>query len=261
MHLNCDFYLSRPLFDKEQLQGFQAVINEYLPDWSRASRVVARSQGTKMAIVGSAGDLCACLHSLSTTRRGIQSADLAGIDAGLSFFLFSSDSLALADGNHVALEILDWPTIEGRATAAWVRDFFEEVSTRLPTRFAKAHLVEEFYAKNMHDDSAGAWALNAGFLDGLPGLYWLNYFGPTYCDLIGRERLLSAPATEVKAAGDGVLIGLDPSPRAWTTPQYQQLEQAVIEHLGKQYFFSRHDPDRETVVPDFETLARMQAKP
>ena len=261
MHIDCDFYLSQALFDNEQLRNLQAVINEYLPDWSRSLRVSAHSAGKRTAIVGPAGDLYACLHSLSTTRRGIQSADLAGIDAGLSFFLFNSDSLALPDGNHIALEILDWPTIEGRATAAWVRGFFEEVSTRLPTRFAKAHLVEEFYAKNMHDDSAGAWALNAGFLDGLPGLYWLNYFGPAYCDLIGRERLLSAPATEVKAAGDGVLIGLDPSPRAWTTPQYQQQEQAVIEHLGKQYFFSRHDPDRQTLGPDFDALAKEQAKP
>ncbi len=40
-----------------------------------------------------------------------------GGDAGLSFFRYHSDTLALADGNEVVLEILDSPTVEGRATA------------------------------------------------------------------------------------------------------------------------------------------------
>jgi hypothetical protein len=85
----------------------------------------------------------------------------------------------------------------------------------------------------------------------LQGLYWLNFFGAPYVDLIGRERLLSAPAYEVKAVGDGVLLVLDSDADAWQSEEYQRREQHVIEHLGKQYFFSRHDPERKTVAPDF----------
>jgi len=68
---------------------------------------------------------------------------------------------------------------------------------------------------------------------------------------MGQERLLSAPAYEVKSVDDGVLIALDSSADAWETVAYREREQAVIEHLGKQYFFSRHDPGRQTVAPDF----------
>jgi hypothetical protein len=84
-----------------------------------------------------------------------------------------------------------------------------------------------------------------------PGLYWLNFFGAPYVDLMGRERLLTAPAYEVKPVDDGVLIALDSSANAWQTAAYRQREQAVIAHLGEKYFFSRHDPARQTVAPDF----------
>jgi hypothetical protein len=86
---------------------------------------------------------------------------------------------------------------------------------------------------------------------GLPGLYWLNYFGPQYVDLMGRESLLSAPAYDVKAAGDGVILALDESAEAWSTDAYRQREHVVIAHIGGQYFFSRFEPDRKLVAPQF----------
>jgi hypothetical protein len=69
--------------------------------------------------------------------------------------------------------------------------------------------------------------------------------------LIGSERLLSAPAFEVKPVGEGVLLALDSKATAWKTPAYQEREAAVIDHLGKQFFFSRFEPDRKTVAPEF----------
>jgi hypothetical protein len=50
---------------------------------------------------------------------------------------------------------------------------------------------------------------------------------------------------------DGVLIALDPADDAWQSEAYRQREQAVIAHLGEQYFFSRHEPQRNTVALDF----------
>ncbi|MEX2114859.1 MAG: hypothetical protein WD845_16820, partial [Pirellulales bacterium] len=49
----------------------------------------------------------------------------------------------------------------------------------------------------------------------------------------------------------GVLIALDSDADAWQAPEYQQREEAVINHIGQQYFFARWDPDRKTVAPDF----------
>lgn len=253
MHLHCDFHLARPLFDAEPLSAFHELLKEYLPGWSRSLRI---SAGDKIAILGTDGDLHGGIHSVAPPRRGVGSAILLGGDEGLSIYLDHTHAPALADGNQISFEILDCPSVEGRAVASWIRDFFEAASGRLPVRYGKAHSNEEYYAKNMHNDESGTGALKAGCNDGLPGLYWLNFIGPEYCNLIGRERLLRAPAAEVKAVGEGVLLGLDPSPRAWTTVPYQKQEQAVIDHLGKQFFFSRQDPDRQTVGPDFFALVK-----
>lgn len=103
----------------------------------------------------------------------------------------------------------------------------------------------------MVDNETGAYAIGANVNKAIPGLYWLNYFGGPYVDLIGRERLLSAPAHEVKPVGDGILIELDSSADAWQSETYVQREQAVINHLGTQYFFSRLHPDRQTTAPNF----------
>jgi hypothetical protein len=35
MHLWCEFYLGRPLFDEPQLSALQSVIDDVLPNWSR----------------------------------------------------------------------------------------------------------------------------------------------------------------------------------------------------------------------------------
>lgn len=112
-------------------------------------------------------------------------------------------------------------------------------------------LEQEFDVKNISRSEGGTEAIGVDLTEALPGLYWLNYFGPPYVKLIGRERLLSAPAFEVAPIGNGVIVALDASAEAWRSAAYQQREQAVIEHLGKEYFFSRHEPERKTVAPDF----------
>jgi hypothetical protein len=87
--------------------------------------------------------------------------------------------------------------------------------------------------------------------DSLPGLYWLNYFGPPYTKLFGKERLLSAPGFEVGEADGGVLVALDEVPMTWTGGEYRAREAAVIDHLGREFFFSKDTPERKTVAPEF----------
>jgi hypothetical protein len=40
---------------------------------------------------------------------------------------------------------------------------------------------------------------------GLPGLYWINVFGPPFVRVVGKDRLLASPAFEVQELGDDVV--------------------------------------------------------
>jgi hypothetical protein len=254
MHLWLNFYLSRPMFEEAQLDGSHAVIHELLPEWSSQLRVVEDEQSRDGVVVGPQGRLYDGVHQFAPPKWGLGSVTLIGANKGVSFFLSHCDGSLPPGLNEVSIEVFNRSDVEGEPVSTWARKFFECVVSQLPVRYARARTREEFAAKNMIEDERSAEAIGVDITDAIPGLYWLNYFGAPYLDLIGRDRLLSAPAHEVKPAGDGVLIGLDASPEAWQSPAYQQREQAVIAHLGEQYFFSRHDPDRQTVAPDFKAF-------
>lgn len=86
----------------------------------------------------------------------------------------------------------------------------------------------------------------------VPGVFWLNFFGRRYRNLIGEDRLRAAPVEEVTAADDGVLMVLPGGPTAWDTPEYAISEHQLRAHLGPELFFSKAEPDRLTVAPDWE---------
>jgi len=86
-----------------------------------------------------------------------------------------------------------------------------------------------------------------------PGVFWVNFFGRRYRDLIGDDRLRSAPAEMVKVIDDGVLIAIAGDPAAWDTPEYAIAEQWVRSHLGAELFFAKTEPDRLTVAPDWDS--------
>ena len=251
MHLWCKFYVSRPMFDEAQLDGLQSVINELLPQWSHSLRVAKDEDAPNSIVVGRDARLYDCVYSVAPPKRRLGDAVLTGAYQGVSFFISHFNGTLPAELNRMSIEVYGPSTVEGQATSVWARAIFEALVIRLPVRYGNAHLDEEYAAKNMIDNETGVRAIGPNIADGLPGLYWLNYFGAPYVNLIGRDRLLSLPAYEVKPAGDGILLTLDPSADAWQSPAYQQREKEVIAHLGKQFFFSRWDPDRKTVAPDF----------
>ena len=114
--------------------------------------------------------------------------------------------------------------------------------------YAHGRLSAEWYAKNMLLDG-GLRAIGVDMSRYLPGLYWLNWFGAPYCELMGRERLLSAPAFDAIALGDGVLLQVDERPDDWDSSDTRYAR--VLEHVGDRYFFLRNNPGRRTVAPDF----------
>ncbi len=73
---------------------------------------------------------------------------------------------------------------------------------------------------------------------GLPGIFWVNYFGPTFVDFYTRAKLEAAPCYNKKRFADGgyrVLTG--PSPLDYAKPETKKMEQDLIEHLGPDTFF------------------------
>jgi hypothetical protein len=85
----------------------------------------------------------------------------------------------------------------------------------------------------------------------LPGLFWLNFFGGRYKDLIGEERLRSAPAERVIGLDSGVIISLAADPARWNSTEFTMSEERVRRHLGPAFFFAKSDSERETVAPDW----------
>jgi hypothetical protein len=77
-----------------------------------------------------------------------------------------------------------------------------------------------FRARNL-DETSGARALGRDMSKALPGLYWLNLFGAPYVDLIGVERLRTAPLDPLPAlqvfTSDGEHVTAIPSEDATTS--------------------------------------------
>jgi hypothetical protein len=238
------------MFDAAQLDALQSVINEHSPQWSQSLQV-AEEEDAPAIVVGRDGCLYRALHEVAPPRFGVGMAVLTGSQDGISFYMTHGQGTLPPSNNRLSIEVHGLTTIEARGTCQWARSIFDALVTRLPVRYANVHLDAEYRNKNMVEDETGCRAIGSQIQNGLPGLYWLNYFGPQYVDLVGRECLLSAPAHEVKAAGDGVILMLDESAEAWSTDAYRQRERAVIEHIGRQYFFSRLEPDRKLVAPQF----------
>ena len=237
------------MFREAQLDALHALIRDLLPLWSTSLAVSDNEISPNRVLVGTAGRLCEAVHK-AVPPRGLQIAVLTGSYEGAWIYLFHNES-TLPELDNISLDIIDRSTMEGQDISAWARTFFQAVVERLNVRYANVHIHEEFKAKNMIDDETGVEAIGVQLWQSLPGLYWLNYFGTPYVKLMGRDRLLSAPAYEVAEVNGGILLALDATADAWQSLDYRRRERDVIEHLGRQFFFSRHDPEYQTVAPEF----------
>lgn len=79
--------------------------------------------------------------------------------------------------------------------------------------------------------------------EGLPGLYWINYFGKKYQDHFGISKLKSCPAVLVDDLGtDKLMVRLYDSPSDFDSSDIQQ---SAVRHLGEKSFFDNEDIDRK----------------
>lgn len=83
----------------------------------------------------------------------------------------------------------------------------------------------------------------------LPGVQWLNFFGPIYCQHIGRERL-SAAGTAAQDLPDGgmlVRVGDDPFAKCFEDPRSPEVMR--FKHTVGLEWFAETEPHR---VPPFD---------
>jgi hypothetical protein len=86
----------------------------------------------------------------------------------------------------------------------------------------------------------------------LPGIYWVNFFGPVYVNFIGRDRFLTVPAYHREELPDGgFLLLTSPHPSSYTDPDVQSLEQSILNHLGRAAFFEKERPLKVCRAPMF----------
>ncbi|HEX7131705.1 MAG TPA: hypothetical protein VF228_03985 [Iamia sp.] len=191
-------------------------------------------------------------HGRPEYERFLGSAELRGSGPELTIVV-SVDEMVVAPlgrkltlGNDVAIQVRR-ARVEGGPSADWLRSTFATLCRELSPAWGCAQHSIEYWAKVMND-GPGAEAIGRDFGRYLPGVFWLNYFGRPYVDLLGT-RLSSAPGAE--AVGDGVLIAVGDDPRSWDEPAAVAGEQLVRDHLGPELFFSKGEPDRIGIVPDW----------
>lgn len=192
-------------------------------------------------------------HGPGPHERRTGTVELRGSDSslvvvvGLDDYVFAPSAGRYLWGNTISLQFCRRDCC-GKSAAELSRGIAEECCREMYVLYAHGHLLEEWDARNTSRDK-GKMTIGADVSRYLPGLYWLNYFGEPYCDLIGRERLLRAPAFESSWLGHGVLMLVDEQPESWKSDETHHVD--VLNHIGDQYFFLRDKPDRLTQAPSY----------
>lgn len=86
----------------------------------------------------------------------------------------------------------------------------------------------------------------------LPGVFWLNVFGPIYIEFFGNAKFQSLPTDSIHNLPDGSILFLrGPSPFGAETPALKSISEKVIDHLGRTAFFEKSNIKKPPQAPKF----------
>lgn len=267
--IDFDLFLGESLFEGRGLAILEGILRQELPAWSsdlhiwregdaRERREIADFASSIRSVALERGELYrqrAKRYGPYPNERRFGHLELRGANDSLAIFVslddhvFAPISGTYSLANSIGMQIYE-PLVERFDAAEFVRKFAAAACAEFAPWHAHGEMTKEWDAKNMELER-GARAIGGDISRYLPGLYWLNFFGAPYCDLIGKERLLSAPANETVEVDAGVLVCLEEKPETWDSPEYKATENRVLDHLGREYFFDRNNMDRNTKAPDF----------
>ncbi len=277
-HLNCRMCSAQNLFRQERLAELQGILTRVAPEWSQEISVVEDEEemenGYRIEMSDPASLFAILTKEAAKTdpyrqRAHENRAKLARAD-GKQIPPYDpeelSDSRVITDVKQDLMLFLKYDNkpnlleqnclgghcysrkFEGIRSEVFLQSLFVELATRMPFDYGHAELGTEWADKHAVTDGH---YIGIDFQRYLPGLSWLNFFGPLYCDFIGRKRLLTAPGKWVKELAGGVLIALGDSPYEWDSLEYRERCAAVEAYLGQEYFFNITDPNRNTRAPGF----------
>jgi len=269
--LSIRIHLGANVLDNGQLELVRKILCVQAPAWTKGLHVYEdrKRYPVDSAIPGALTDEvrristeCGPLYHYLVERypggdhRVTGTAEIRGSD--LSFVIYLQHDERLLPLQLSGARIFsNWVTIavrrvkvEGIPAAQWAYTVFRAFCDKLCVLHGYATMQGEYYKKNMPTGDQELQDVTGDTSRGLCGLYWLNFFGTPYRDFIGKERLLSAPAHRVEEVDEGVLVQLDPNPKAWNTPEYKEKERAVLDHIGPEHFFLKERGYEGTVTPD-----------
>jgi hypothetical protein len=268
-NIDLRLYLKNSPLEGSQLDEVQRILMQLAPEWAsklhlwrfrepRLTIDVTREgalQGIALSKGVETGNLYRRLAKIAppTNHRRTGSMELRGAYRGLTVMItlddwtFCPSGSRWLVGNQIGIQV-QRNQIEARDASAWAQECLQHCSSLDPL-FGFACTTDEYYAKNISTDGGGLRAIGVDIAKYLPGLYWLNFFGRPYKDLITDARLASAPECEVSARRSGYLLKLSDSPHDWKLPEYRRKEELIRRHLGEGYFFIRDCVQTETVSP------------
>lgn len=127
----------------------------------------------------------------------------------------------------------------------------------LDADYARVCVEDEWYTKNVveqfiePDGGINSWMVfNQNITKGMPGVYWMTYFGKIFVDWIGERRLQTSPWPTIETVGDGYLLQRSSSACNWANENV--FDDALLEHLGRERFFDMNQYERLVQAPYFE---------
>ena len=140
--------------------------------------------------------------------------------------------------NWISLKVRG-KTVRGVRALTWSRTAFMRCARDLGSSVGSCSLSEEWWSKRMVETDEATYAARVDELTQIPGLFWLNAFGPYYVDLVGKDKLLTAPAHSVEEVDGTIVLTLAEQATEWKSDAYRATEAAVRKHLGEELVFSK----------------------
>jgi hypothetical protein len=275
-YIDVDFVFTRDIAEDNTLIEIEGLLRRSAAAWCEALRIwVTNREQTPIhegrlkaetvdAVTdnGPVSPLVTRTIPAESTRR-IGSVEIRGASPDVTAFIsvdafpYSRRSGKPAMNNDVGIQVRR-PKVAGRPAADWSADFFAETCATTNPLWGTVNTWSEYDQKVM-SHGPEIRAVGRNFDKYLPGLFAHNYFGPPYVELIGEDALLSAPAAETRKIGDGVLLVVEPDPERWDTPQAMSRNQTILDHLGREYFYDKHNPTQDVSAPKWPTNPRGHA--
>ncbi len=84
---------------------------------------------------------------------------------------------------------------------------------------------------------------------GVPGIYWMNLFGPAYANWLGRTELQSVVGIHEPLPNGSVFLQFGDAPETCSSPEILRQQREAANALGEDKFFDIQGPERHLRSP------------